>query len=91
MQPTLELPLDQPPISTWRDGDEVDAVLLVREVERRQKRDGSPFLRLTLADRSGDVPAVLWEPRRRRRTRRARRRRCTSPDASPSTRATAAS
>ena len=44
----------------WRDGDEIEQVLLVREVERRQKRDGSPFLRVTLADRSGVVPGVLW-------------------------------
>jgi 3'-5' exoribonuclease len=36
-------------------------VLLVREVEQRTKRDGSAFLRLTLADRSGTVPAVLWD------------------------------
>lgn len=37
----------------------VDCVLLVRDLDRRQKRDGSPFLRLTLADRSGTVPGVL--------------------------------
>jgi hypothetical protein len=35
-------------------------VLLVRQVKRRQKRDCSPFLRVTLADRSGVVPGVLW-------------------------------
>ena len=39
----------------------VDRVLLVREAERRHKRDGSPYLRLALADRSGTVPAVLWD------------------------------
>jgi len=38
----------------------VDCVLLVRDLDRRQKRDSSPFLRMTLADRSGTVPAVLW-------------------------------
>ena len=46
----------------WSEGSPVDTVLLVREVERRHKRDGAPYLRLTLADRSGSVPAVLWEP-----------------------------
>ena len=43
------------------DGTEVDRTLLVRDVERRTKRDGSPFLRLVLGDRSGSVPAVLWD------------------------------
>lgn len=43
------------------DGQDVDLVLLVREQERRCKRDGEEFLRLTLSDRSGRVAAVLWE------------------------------
>ena len=50
------------------DGDSVDRVLLVRETERRRKRDGSPYLRLMLADRSGTVPAVLWDADERRRS-----------------------
>ena len=44
------------------DGATIDRVLLVRDVEQRTKRDGSPYLRLTLGDRSGSVPAVMWEP-----------------------------
>ena len=43
------------------DGAEVERTLLVREVERRTKRDGAPFLRLVLSDRSGSVPAVMWD------------------------------
>ncbi|MDQ3434808.1 MAG: HDIG domain-containing protein [Actinomycetota bacterium] len=43
------------------DGAEVDRTLLVRDVERRTKRDGSPFLRLVLSDRSGSVSAVMWD------------------------------
>jgi len=43
------------------DGTEVDRTLLVRDVERRTKRDGSPFLHLVLGDRSGSVPAVMWD------------------------------
>ena len=39
----------------------IDRVMLVRDVERRAKRDGTPFLRLRLCDRSGSVPAVLWD------------------------------
>jgi 3'-5' exoribonuclease len=43
------------------DGTEIDRVLLVREVERRVRRDGGDFLRLTLGDRSGQVTAMVWE------------------------------
>src|SRR3954451_9733752 len=49
-------------IRDWTDGLDIDGVLLVRDVEQRSKRDGSTWLRLTLGDRSGTVPAVLWEP-----------------------------
>jgi 3'-5' exoribonuclease len=43
------------------DGAEVDQVLLVREVELRRRRDGTEYLRLSLADRSGVVGAVVWD------------------------------
>ena len=36
-------------------------MLLVRERELRTKRDGSEYLRLSLGDRTGTVPAVLWD------------------------------
>ena len=49
------------PLADIADTTEIDRVLLVRDVDRRSKRDGSPFLRLTLSDRSGSVPAVMWE------------------------------
>lgn len=49
------------PISELLDGADIDQVLLVRTVERRHKRDGSAYLRLTLADRTSGVPAVLWD------------------------------
>src|SRR4051794_16742130 len=39
----------------------IDRVLLVRSVERRRTRAGSPFLRLALGDRAGTLPAVLWD------------------------------
>jgi 3'-5' exoribonuclease len=44
-----------------QDGADIDQVLLVREVEARQKRDGSEFLKLVLSDRSGSVPAMVWD------------------------------
>jgi 3'-5' exoribonuclease len=43
------------------DGQVVEQVLLVRETEVRSTRSGSDFLRLVLADRTGSVPAVLWD------------------------------
>jgi 3'-5' exoribonuclease len=49
------------PLRELTDGQALDAVVLVREQEIRCKRDGSAYLRLVLADRSGQVPAVVWE------------------------------
>jgi 3'-5' exoribonuclease len=43
------------------DGIEIDQVLLVREAERRQRRDGGDYLRLQLGDRTGAVPCMVWE------------------------------
>ena len=43
------------------DGAEIDQVLLVRESERRQRRDGGEYLRLQLGDRSGAVVCMVWE------------------------------
>jgi 3'-5' exoribonuclease len=54
-----EIP-EQPLLREHQVDTPIERVLLVRELERRQKRDGAPFLRMTLADRSGTVPAVLW-------------------------------
>jgi 3'-5' exoribonuclease len=43
------------------DGMEIDQVLLVRESERRQRRDGGDYLRLQLGDRTGAVVCMVWE------------------------------
>jgi 3'-5' exoribonuclease len=43
------------------DGMEIDQVLLVRESERRQRRDGGEYLRLHLGDRTGTVACMVWE------------------------------
>jgi len=40
---------------------EIDQVLLVREVERRRRRDGGEYLRLQLGDRTGSVVCMVWE------------------------------
>ena len=43
------------------DGQDVDAVFLVRERSRRETRTGDPFLKLQLGDVTGSLPAVLWD------------------------------
>ncbi|MEA2272587.1 MAG: 3-5 exoribonuclease, partial [Solirubrobacteraceae bacterium] len=48
-------------VREFEDGLDIDQVLLVRDVEARQKRDGSEFLKLTLADKTGCVPAMIWD------------------------------
>jgi len=48
-------------VREMRDGVEIDQVLLVREVERRQRRDGSDYLRLRVGDRTGALVVMVWE------------------------------
>ncbi len=43
------------------DGQDVDCFFVVRSRTRREKRDGSAFLKLRLGDASGNVDAVLWD------------------------------
>jgi 3'-5' exoribonuclease len=43
------------------DGQDLDQVLLVREVDVRRKRDGGEFMKLTLADRTSRVTAMIWD------------------------------
>jgi len=48
-------------VREFTDGLEIEQVLMVREVERRQKRAGGEFLRLALGDRTGSVTAMVWD------------------------------
>jgi 3'-5' exoribonuclease len=48
-------------VREFQDGQAVDCVLLVREIEVRRKRAGGEYLKLVLGDRTGTVPAVMWE------------------------------
>jgi 3'-5' exoribonuclease len=48
-------------LSELSDGLEIDQVLMVRETERRLRRDGGDYLRLRLGDRSGTVACMVWE------------------------------
>jgi 3'-5' exoribonuclease len=46
-------------VNQLTDGQDIDIVLLVRDREVRTKRDGSEYLKLGLADRTGSVAAVI--------------------------------
>lgn len=47
-------------ISELSDGDNVQEVFLVTESQERTTKDGSPYLTMTLADKTGSVKAILW-------------------------------
>jgi 3'-5' exoribonuclease len=48
-------------VNELQDGMEIDQILLVREAERRQRRDGGDYLRLHLGDRTGAIVCMVWE------------------------------
>lgn len=43
------------------DGSRVEHVLLVRGVERRARKDGRDFLKVTFGDKSGTLQAMIWD------------------------------
>ncbi len=43
------------------DGQAIDSIFEVRQLTRRQKKDGEPFLKLQLGDSTGAVEAVVWD------------------------------
>jgi 3'-5' exoribonuclease len=60
--------MDQPTLTPQKafvrdlaDGQPVDSIFVVREHARRQKRNGEPFLKLSLGDATGAVEAVVWD------------------------------
>ncbi|MDX6643300.1 MAG: 3-5 exoribonuclease, partial [Solirubrobacteraceae bacterium] len=48
-------------VREFEDGQAVSQVMLVRALEIRRKRDGVEYLKLMLGDRTGVVPAVMWD------------------------------
>ncbi len=48
-------------IQTLRPGDKVQESYAVRSRDVRQRRNGGPYLALTLADRTGQVAGLVWE------------------------------
>jgi 3'-5' exoribonuclease len=50
-----------PLVGELEDGREVTACYLVHDKQRRETRAAKPFLQLTLGDRTGTVPAMVWD------------------------------
>jgi 3'-5' exoribonuclease len=48
-------------VREFADGSEIAQALLVRDVEVRTRRDGGEYLKLMLGDRTGSVPAMVWD------------------------------
>jgi 3'-5' exoribonuclease len=48
-------------VREFADGCDVAQALLVREAELRTRRDGAEYLKITIGDRTGSVPAVVWD------------------------------
>lgn len=55
-EPVLRVPLGE-----LEDGQRVSGVYAVRERELRRKRNGDPWLRLSVGDATGTAKAVCWE------------------------------
>jgi 3'-5' exoribonuclease len=60
--------MDQPTLTQTKefvrdlvDGQAVDSVFVVRDRNRRQKKNGDAFLKLQLGDVTGAVEAVVWD------------------------------
>jgi 3'-5' exoribonuclease len=49
------------PLRDLKDGQRVSGVYAVRERELRRKRNGEPWLRLSVGDATGTAEAVCWE------------------------------
>ncbi len=48
-------------VREFSDGCDIAQALLVRDVELRPRRDGGEYLKVLLGDRTGSVPAVIWD------------------------------
>lgn len=48
-------------IKDIQDGQNVEDAFLVREMRKAETKAGKPYLMLTLMDRTGDIPARIWD------------------------------
>ena len=48
-------------VTGLKAGDQIDQVFAVRDRILRERRDGIPYLKLRLGDKTGELDAVLWD------------------------------
>jgi 3'-5' exoribonuclease len=60
-EPAASEPAVRIPLGELEDGQRVSGVYAVRERELRRKRNGDPWLRLSVGDATGTAEAVCWE------------------------------
>ncbi|MGN6816788.1 MAG: 3'-5' exoribonuclease YhaM family protein [Solirubrobacterales bacterium] len=60
-EPVIAEPVTRVPLRDLEDGQRVRGVYAVRERELRRKRNGEPWLRLSVGDATGTAEAVCWE------------------------------
>ncbi len=48
-------------VNQFEDGQSIEQVLVVRQCDRRRKRDGGEFLKITLGDKTGGIAAMIWD------------------------------
>jgi 3'-5' exoribonuclease len=60
-QTAIPTPVERIALRDLEDGQRVAGVYAVRERELRRKRNGEPWLRLSVGDASGSAEAVCWE------------------------------
>jgi len=48
-------------VNQIKEGQAIEEFFLVRDMNRAETRSGKPYLMLTLVDRTGEIPARLWE------------------------------
>ena len=53
--------MDKQFVRDLTDGAAVDSPFLIAQLEERKKKNGEPFLSLVLADRTGEIRAVMWD------------------------------
>lgn len=61
VEPAVVEPAGRIPLGELEDGQRVSGVYAVRERELRRKRNGDPWLRLSVGDATGSAEAVCWE------------------------------
>jgi 3'-5' exoribonuclease len=60
-QTSIPTPPERLPLADLEDGQRLRGVYAVRQRELRRKRNGEPWLRLSVGDSSGTAEAVCWE------------------------------